>query len=95
MHGGSPGSLGTANLLTKILDFREFDASIILSFKGWNSHVPRGFPGNYESTNLSMHNLSREIGRNLCPLISLSPAVGSQWGIWDFGDFGQGLLVTL
>ena len=44
----------TANLCTKILDFRGFDSRIInLKCKGWNSHVHRGFPGKLESTNLS------------------------------------------
>ena len=52
-----------ANLRTKILDFRGLDSSRILSFKGWNPQVQRGFPGKFESTNPSGDNLSREIGR--------------------------------
>ena len=32
-----------------------------LTFKGWNSHVHREFPGNYESTDLSRDNLSRKM----------------------------------
>ena len=54
-----------ANLRTEILDFRGFDSSGILIFKGWNSHVHREFPGSSESTNLSTSrdNLSRELGR--------------------------------
>ena len=54
----------TANLRTKILDFRGFDSSRILSFKGWNSHIHGEFPGSFESTNLSRDNLSRESGRS-------------------------------
>ena len=53
----------TANLRTYILDSRGFDSSINLNCKGWNSNVHRGLPGNFESTNLSRDNLSREIGR--------------------------------
>ena len=36
-----------------------------LNIKGWNSHVHREFPGKLESSNLSMDDLSREIGRTL------------------------------
>ena len=62
-----------ANLLTKILDFRGFDSSIIL-IKGWNSDVHRGFPGKLESSNLSRDNISREIGRRcLAPLTPRLP----------------------
>ena len=32
-----------------------------LNFKGWNSHVPKEFPGCFESTNLSRDNLSRSL----------------------------------
>ena len=64
----SPEPHLTANLRTKIMDFRGFDSSIILNLKGWNSHVQRGFPGNVESTNLGGDNLSREIGRRAPPL---------------------------
>ena len=54
----------TADLRTKTLDFRGFDSCIYnLYFKGWNSHVHRGIPGNVESTNLSREILSREIKR--------------------------------
>ena len=44
----------TANLCTKIMDFR--------GFEGWNSHAHREFPGSYESTSLIRDNLSREMG---------------------------------
>ena len=37
----------------------------IIRFKGWNSHAYRGFPGSFESTNLSRNTLSREIGRTV------------------------------
>ena len=33
-----------------------------IKYKGWNSHVHREFPGNFESLNLSRNNI-REIGR--------------------------------
>ena len=37
---------------------------------GWDAQVQREFPGTFESTNLSMDNLSREIGRmRLCRLV--------------------------
>ena len=55
------GKAVTANLRTKILDFRGFDLSRIL-IKGWNSHVHGGFLGKLESSNLSREILSREIG---------------------------------
>ena len=34
-----------------------------LHLKGWNSHVHRGFPGKFESSNVSRDNVSRETGR--------------------------------
>ena len=37
-----------------------------VNFKGWNSQDCRGFPGKFESSNLSRDNLSREIGRSPC-----------------------------
>ena len=40
----------TPRLLTNIVDFGGFDSSII---KGWNYRVHRGFPGKFESSNLS------------------------------------------
>ena len=52
----------TANLRTKILDFRGLDTSIILIMMGGNLHVHRGCPGKSESTNLIRDNLSRNIG---------------------------------
>ena len=35
-----------------------------LNLKGWNSHAHRGFPGKFESSNVSRDNVSREIGCN-------------------------------
>ena len=52
----------TADLHTKIPDFRGFDSSRILSFKGWNSQAHRGSPGKLELSDLSRDNV-REIGR--------------------------------
>ena len=49
----SPDLFYTANLRTKILDFRGFDSSRILILRG----------GHFESSNLSRDHLSREIGR--------------------------------
>ena len=53
----------SANLRTKLLDFGGFDSSRILILRGDNSCAHGEFPGNFESTNLSWDNLSREIGR--------------------------------
>ena len=47
----------------RFMDFRGVDSSRILLFKGWNSHVHRNLPEKFESTYLSRHSLSREIGR--------------------------------
>ena len=43
-----------------------------LHFKGWNSHVHKGFSGSFESANLSRYNLSREIQKP-APRISEPP----------------------
>ena len=51
----------TVSLHTQILDFRGFDSSRILNYKGWNSQAPRELPGKLESSNLSREILS--IGR--------------------------------
>ena len=56
----------TADLRTKILDFRGFYSSRIVILRG-NSHVHMELPGKLESTNLSRDNLSREIWRNPGP----------------------------
>ena len=59
--GGAP----TANLGIKILDFRGFDSSTIFIIRGgilMSIGSPRGFPGKFESSDLSRENLSREIG---------------------------------
>ena len=53
----------TANLRTKILDFRGFDSNLNLNFKGWKSYVHREFPGKFEPTKLNRESLSREIAR--------------------------------
>ena len=34
-----------------------------INIKGWKSHVHRGFPGKFESTNLRLETLSTETGR--------------------------------
>ena len=58
---------GTADLRTKILDFRGFDSSRILILRGGIPRPTGQFPGNLESTNLSREILSREIGhRGTC-----------------------------
>ena len=51
----------TANLRTNIMDLGGFDSSITLILKGWNSRSHRGFPGSFESSNLSRDNVSRKI----------------------------------
>ena len=38
-----------------------------LDFKGWNSQAHRGFPGKFESSNVSRLNVSRRIGRKGVP----------------------------
>ena len=60
-----PAMQATANLRTKILDFRGFDSSIFFNIKGWYSHVHRAFPGKFESTDLGRDNISREIGHTI------------------------------
>ena len=56
----------SANLRTKILDFRGFDSSRILVLRGGILMSIGEIPSNCESTNLSRDNLSREIGRICC-----------------------------
>ena len=52
------------NLPTNIVDFRRFDSSIVLiDLKGWNSQAHRESAGKFESSSVSMDNVSREIGR--------------------------------
>ena len=41
-----------------------------LYLEGWNYHVHRGSPGNFESRNLSRDNLCKEIGRNPNPQVT-------------------------
>ena len=53
----------TANLRTKILDFRGFDSSGILDSGVEFSCPSDNFPDFFEPTNLGSDNLSREIGR--------------------------------
>ena len=36
-----------------------------MTSKGWNSHVHRGLPGKFESSDLSRDNVSRKIGRSM------------------------------
>ena len=56
-----PGILSTANLLTKIQDFRGSDSSINLVLRRGILTSIGEFPGNVESTN----NLSRQTGRSI------------------------------
>ena len=61
-----PKKKSTANLRTKIPDFRGFDSSRISIVRGeilTCGHVHREFNGKFESSNLSRNNISREIGR--------------------------------
>ena len=53
----------TANLRTKILEFRGFDSNINLPLRGGNDYGHREFPRKFESPNLSRDHLSRVIGR--------------------------------
>ena len=56
---------GTADLRTKILDFRGFDSSILLISRAGMLMSNRQFPGKSEATNLSRESLSREIVRTV------------------------------
>ena len=62
----------------------------MLSFKGWNSHVHRGLPGNLESTNLSRDILSMGIGRT-----HTLTTVSSQIKNLDFGGVDSSRLSIL
>ena len=62
--------LSTANLPTNIVDFGGVLLKHNLNSKGWNSHVHRGFPGKFESSNVSRDNVSREIGRSTASFVS-------------------------
>ena len=52
------------NLPTNIVDFGGLDSSIILIQRGGISRH-REFLGNFESSNVSRDNVSKEIGRNV------------------------------
>ena len=54
----------TPILPTNIVDVRGFDSSTISILRGGNSQARGGFPGKFESSNLSRRNVSREIGRS-------------------------------
>ena len=54
--------MNTANLRTKIMDFRGFGSSRTLILRGGIPRAHREFPGKLASSNLSRDNLSREIG---------------------------------
>ena len=63
----SQGSESTANLRTKILDFRGFDSNIILVLRGGILMSIGYFPEVVESTILSRDSFSREIGCTATP----------------------------
>ena len=45
----------TPNLPTNIVGFKGFDSSINnFKSKGWNAQIQRGFPGNFDSSNVSI-----------------------------------------
>ena len=60
------------------MDFRGFDSIIILIIRGGDSHLHSGFPGMFESSNLSMDNGSRKIGRT--PRLPPPPLLDSRKG---------------
>ena len=73
-----------------------------LNSKGWNSHIHRGLPGKFESSNLSRDNVGREIVRKSLPAArKLTLALGekdfqsaSVRGPEDFGDqFSVGVIM--
>ena len=85
------GFSDTANLLTKIQDFRGFDSSIIVDIEGLDSHVHWEIPTKFESTNLSRDDLSRETGRNRkVPtrgyLFSANPGTGTSYEPLGYTD---------
>ena len=61
MSQNPSGITYTANLRTKILDFRVFDSNIILSLRGGILMPIAISPESFESTSFSRDNLSREI----------------------------------
>ena len=48
-----------------------------LNLKGWDSHVHRGFPGKFDSSNVSGDNICRGIGRIPQTNVSASASSGS------------------
>ena len=56
----------TANLRTMIMHFRGFDSSIILILRGGIPRPIGNSPGEFESSNVSRDDVSREIGRRPC-----------------------------
>ena len=73
-----------------MVGFRGFDSSIILSLKGWNSHVHRGFPGKgwnshvhrgfpgkFESSNVSRDIHAYLTGRSPIGRASLTSEIGT------------------
>ena len=62
MHNNNNNN-NTANLPTNIMDFTGFDSSTILISRGGILMSNMGFPGKFESINVSRGNVSREIGR--------------------------------
>ena len=73
LRGGRGGGKQMYHLLFGVFGIRIFGFRRVLLRKnlnlmGWNYHVHRGFPGMFESANLSRDNLSREIRRSSCRL---------------------------
>ena len=76
-----------------------------LDFKEWNSHVHRGFPGKFESSNPNRDNVSREMGRiqgvaEQAPALARKsrrtpPDASLRTTILDFGGFDPSRILIL
>ena len=71
--------LTTANLRTKILDFRGFDSSKILRLSGGIPRPLGSFLEIMSQTNLSRDSLSREIGRMMVGALLLNKTLFSDY----------------
>ena len=82
-----------ANLPTNIMDLRGFDSNIILILRvGILRSIgdfPESLSGKFESSNLSRHNASREIGRSGLFEIGLAACAGENLApcVFDCGGF--------
>ena len=78
-----PLAIATANLRTKIMDFRGFDSSRTLILRGGTLMTTGKIPRMQESRNRSREILGREIGRTpmFAPSLSLLRWAVEPWGL--------------